>query len=100
MDNISIVADDILRKYGGCYANDLANLYDDDNTTDEPVSVNHSPYYSTEDLLRSLKTFSSDFTVLTLNAQCISAKFSQIQLLAHQVIHQDDNYLFRYQFLF
>ena len=85
MDSTSIVADDILRKYGGCNVNDLANLYDTDNEEDEPVTISHSPYHSTEDMLRSLEKFSSDFTVLTLNAQSINSKFPQIQILIHQL---------------
>ena len=73
MDNTSIVANDVLRKYGGCSANDLSKLYESDNETEEPVIINHSPYHSTDDMIRSLEKFSIDFTVLTLNAQSINS---------------------------
>ena len=89
MDSTSIVADDILKKFGGCYANDLVNLFDPDNDEDEPVSITHSPYYSTEDMQHSLKKFGSDFTVLTLNAQSVNAKFSEIQVLTHQLLESN-----------
>ena len=85
MNNTSIVADDILKHYGGCNANDLVNFFDFENEDNEPVPISHSPYHSTDDFLNTLKQFDSDFIVITLNAQSIRANFSEIQILTHQL---------------
>ena len=85
MNNTSIVAEDILKHYGGCNANDLVNFFDFENEDNEPVPISHSPYHSTDDFLNALKQFDSDFIVITLNAQSIRAKFSEIQILTHQL---------------
>ena len=82
MDN---TLDEILENFGGSGANDLTNIYNTDNDENEPASIVHSPYYSIADMQYSLKEFDSDFTILSLNAQSINAKISEIQILMHQL---------------
>ena len=76
MDNSNPSTSEILRKYGGCSVNDLAKVYDPVNEDHEPSIITHSPYYATEDMLRSLQIFAGDFLIMSLNAQSINAKFS------------------------
>ena len=85
MENTSIAADEILKNYGGCNVNDLVNMFDYEIDENEPLAINHSPYYSTQDILHTLKTFQGDFTVMSLNSQSIHAKIPEIQVLIHQL---------------
>ena len=52
MDN---TLDEILGNFGGSGANDLTNIYNNDNDENEPASIGHSPYYSITDMQYSLK---------------------------------------------
>ena len=85
MDRLSLEDDNILKPYGGINVNNLVNFFEFENDEDEPTIMNHSPYHSTEDILKVFKQNNNDFILLTLNAQSIRSKFSQLQILLHQL---------------
>lgn len=71
--------EEVLKHFGGMTLNNLRNVIldlDDIETTIE--SVSHSPYLDCSILGGYLKQFTNDFSVLSLNIQCLSAKYNHL----------------------
>lgn len=71
--------EEVLKHFGGMTLNNLRNVIldlDDIETTIE--SVSHSPYLDCPVLGGYLQKFKNDFSVLSLNIQCLSAKYNHL----------------------
>ena len=82
MDNNKLPTSDILQQYGGVEANTLekiAGSFSDDN--DEIDINNHSYYYSPFELPAFVNDETlTDIKILSLNSECLNAKFPQRQI--------------------
>ena len=85
MESSQLDIDGILRNYGGQTSNSLTNIFEPDLDDQEPVLLESSPYHTTESMIKSLKTFDGNFTLLTLNTQSLYAKFADIDTLLNQL---------------
>ena len=80
---------DILKQFGGNDVNNLNNiLKNDEDSDDEIKTFQQSAYYSLENAVDVLKSNRDKFTVLSLNAQSIQAKFDKLSIL---ISHLNDN---------
>ena len=86
---------DILNNYsGGTQRNDLNKILQDtdNNTSVEIETIPNSSYLDKEQLSDFLRTYSSSFVILSLNAQSLNAKYDEILILVNSL--QDKNLRF------
>ena len=70
---------EILNGYGGKCANDLLQVLGNDTASDRNIStLSYSPYITTTDLAQHLEGHTDKFSVFSINAQSINAKFDDI----------------------
>ena len=69
-------SDDILDSYGGKDIHDLCQVLNSSIDNEENSYMSKSPYYTLESVSSALKENKGNFTILSLNAQSIRAKFS------------------------
>ena len=83
--------DTVLMQHGGITDTNFAKIINEGSDDDEIDLINHSPYYLTSCLPTNLTNGNKLFSVLSLNAQSILAKFTGLQvmleLFASQKIH-------------
>ena len=74
--------DSVLENYGGAHINNLLNTLgnDADDETDT-ATITYSPYVATDTLIQSMSKHKNKFTVLSINAQSINAKFDALNIL-------------------
>ena len=78
MDNDTLSSEAILNNFGGRGNNNLENVLTIDEDDDELRIIHHSPYYSPYKLPKELCDSDSRYSVLSMNAQSINAKFGGI----------------------
>ena len=82
--------ENILRHFGGMSLNNLRNiLLDMENIEPTIESVSHSPYIDCSILGGYLQKFKNPFSVLSLNIQCLSAKFNAFSAFLSDLQHQN-----------
>ena len=72
------IDEQLLKHYGGVAMNNLSKILNSTNEENEIDIVNHSPYYSIENVHSALNKTDS-FKMISLNVQSIFAKFSSIE---------------------
>ena len=79
----------ILDNFGGLAQNSLSNILNPSDSGD-PMScfLTESPYFEPASLVQYLSKYLDNFTVLSLNAQSLNAKFDGIQTLISQLNEQ------------
>ena len=81
----------VLMQHGGITDKNLAKIINEGSDDDEIELISHSPYYLPSCLPNHLANGDKSFSVLSLNAQSILAKFTGLQvmleLFASQNIH-------------
>ena len=78
-----------LEQYGGTDFNNLINtlrIHDDNN---EIATLKYSPYMDLNTIKKQLHENKNLFTVFSLNAQCINAKFAEIHVLIDDLIAEN-----------
>lgn len=89
MSSMTINTTDVLERFGGRSVNDLTNLIGNVDEDNEMALVKHSPYYSVNDLPKALHTSDDNFLVISLNAQSINAKISEVHIFIHQLLENN-----------
>ena len=79
MDNKEISPHTVLVNHGGAEDKNFANIINEDQDEDEVNIIRHSPYYVPSNLPSELMNKDNAFSVLSLNAQSLFAKFSSLQ---------------------
>ena len=79
MDNKEISPHTVLVNHGGAEDKNFANIINEDQDEDEVNVIRHSPYYVPSNLPSELMNKDNAFSVLSLNAQSLFAKFSSLQ---------------------
>ena len=79
MDNKEISPHTVLVNHGGAEDKNFANIINEDQDEDEVNVIRHSPYYVPSNLPSELMNKDNAFSVLSLNAQSLFAKFSNLQ---------------------
>ena len=81
----------VLMQHGGITDKDFAKIINEGSDDDEIELISYSPYYLSNCLPTHLANGDKSFSVLSLNAQSILAKFTGLQvmleLFAYQNIH-------------
>ena len=77
--------DDILDSYGGKDIHDLTHVLNSSIDNEENSYMSKSPYYTIESVSTALKENKGNFTILSMNAQSIRAKFSELQIAINQL---------------
>ena len=89
MDNVTLDANSLLQQYGGANKNMLENIINafvqDEN---ELNIIQHSPYYSIEELPDYLNTDKKTFNILSLNVNSLLSKIDQLKILLHIIEEQ------------
>ena len=83
----------ILKEFGGKIRNDLNNLLSSENIDHDIDLTSYSPYTTVEQLPAYVSQIGDKYTVLTLNCQCINAKFDDLYLLLND-LSKNDNFQF------
>ena len=84
MDNEN---ENILRNIGGVSENNLKDkLICSDDSDMNINSIEHSPYIDTDSLAMKLTSYKNGFSVLSLNAQSLAAKFDSISILISDLL--------------
>ena len=95
-DNVTLDANSLLQQYGGANKNMLENIINafvqDEN---ELNIIQHSPYYSIEELPGYLNTDKKTFNILSLNVNSLLSKIDQLKDLLH-IIEEQGLYLMHY----
>ena len=87
MDNDNDVNNDILMNIGGVSENNLKDKLTFSDDSDINInSIEHSPYTDTDSLAMKLTRFKNGFSVLSLNAQSLAAKFDSIAILISDLL--------------
>ena len=83
---------DILKQFGGVDANSLYHLLNINNNNlqnqyidDEPEVMQISSYHDDNSLNNISKDKADSFSILSLNCQCLTAKFDQISIKVQQL---------------
>ena len=71
----------VLMQHGGITDKHFAKIINEGSDDDEIELISHSPYYLPSCLPNHLATGDKSFTVLSLNAQSILAKFTGLQVM-------------------
>ena len=79
--NMCLLADEILRNFGGFENNMLQTFVNSIPDENEITCVDHSPYYAAEMLPNYLNIKENNLTIFSCNIQSILAKFSSLQIL-------------------
>ena len=79
MENHEISADVIVKNRGGVDGKEFKGIINEDPDPDEIDLIHHSPYYSPSQMPSHIKSREGFFGVLSLNAQSIQAKFSNLE---------------------
>jgi endonuclease/exonuclease/phosphatase family metal-dependent hydrolase len=80
------VEEDVLKHFGGMTLNNLKNILLDITDVEQTIdTVSHSPYIDTSIIGGYMKKFSNHFSVLSLNIQCLNAKFEPFSLFIHDL---------------
>ena len=72
-----------LQQLGGIENNSLVNIINpnlDENENNEPILISHSSYYDHDSLISTLTRNKNQFSILSTNIQCISAKFDELKI--------------------
>ena len=80
---------DILNHFGGLEINSLLSVPNIKEDNNEFRTIQHSPYYMTEEFISHLQSFNSNFIVLSLNVQSINAKYDHIVSLVDMLFAQN-----------
>ena len=73
--------EEILKHFGGMSLNSLRNILLDITDVEQTIeTISHSPYIDTTILGGYMKKFATHFTILSLNIQCLNAKFEALSL--------------------
>ena len=71
----------VLNDLGGTKNNSLLHISKIDNENSEyPQILEHSPYFNNDDLISVLKNKNKILKCMSLNIQCLKAKFNQLQI--------------------
>ena len=80
----------IFKEYGGKIRNDLNNLLSSHNIDNDIDISSYSPYTTVEQLPAYVTQIADDISVLTLNCQCISAKFDDLFVVLNELSKKDN----------
>ena len=78
MDNQPLSKSDILQHFGGVDANSLENIFQFFDREREIDLLQHSYYYSANNLPKSIGENPANFFALCLNVQSVNAKFNNL----------------------
>ena len=81
MDNKEISPDTVLKNHGGANGKNFAEIINEGQDEDEVNIIRHSPYYVPSNLPSDLANKDNSFSVLSLNAQSLFAKFNGLQAI-------------------
>ena len=81
---------EILEQFGGVDANSLCHLFNNTNLQneyidDEPEVMQFSSYHDDNSLNNIFKDKADSYSILSLNCQCLAAKFDQINITVQQL---------------
>ena len=81
---------EILEQFGGVDANSLCHLFNNTNLQneyidDEPEVMQFSSYHDDNSLNNIFKDKADSYSILSLNCQCLAAKFDQINIKVQQL---------------
>ena len=76
----------ILKEYGGKIKNDLNTLLSSDDIDHDIDFTSLSPYVTIEQLPAYISRIKDNFSVLTLNCQCINAKFDDLYVVLQELL--------------
>ena len=88
----TMALDSIMTRYGGRVENDLnliLNHVDDDDPQDL-ISYPHTKYVYTDGLQAHLCSY-DDFIILSINIQCLNAKYNELVLLINEICSNNNN---------
>ena len=87
MDNENDINNDILNNIGGFSENNIKDKLTFSDDSDINInSIKHSSYIDTDSLALKLTHFKNDFSVLSLNAQSLAAKFDSLSILISDLL--------------
>ena len=89
MEGHEINANVILKNHGGVDGKNFKDIINEDSDPDEIDLIHHSPYYSPSQMPNHIKFREGFFGVLSLNAQSIQAKFSNLEAFIALMHSQD-----------
>ena len=82
MDNSRLDVNEILKEYGGTDRNMLENVINAYESNENEIEVlNHSPYYSVDNLPKYLCFKKNNFTILSINVDGLLAKIDELTLI-------------------
>ncbi len=58
---------------------------DDDDNSDQPQIMSHSPYYVTDNLISTLTQNKNNFSILSTNIQSLRAMFDDLNIFIEQL---------------
>ena len=76
---------DLLKNFGGIYSNDLNNLINQPDSTDEYDTSTISQYVTLQNLPKYIPHAADQISVISLNCQSINAKFDQLHAIIHDL---------------
>ena len=85
MDNQNNHVNTFINNQNFTETNNLTYLLGNDDTTEEIAQVKLSPYLDTQELCEKLHTVKSNLSIISLNAQSISAKFDEFQIAMNEI---------------
>ena len=80
---------DFLEQYGGTDVNNIINTLRINDDNNEISTLKYSPYMDLNTIKKHLHENKNLFTVFSLNAQCINAKFAEIHVLIDDLIAEN-----------
>ena len=75
----------ILKEFGGKIGNDLNNLLSTQNHDQDIDLTSFSPYVTVEQLPSYVSQIADNFSILTLNCQCLNSKFDDLYILINEL---------------
>ena len=85
MDNQNNHVNTFINNQNFTETNNLTYLLGNDDTTEEITRVKLSPYLDTQELCEKLHAVKSNLSIISLNAQCIRAKFDDFQIAMNEI---------------
>ena len=85
MDNQNNHVNTFINNQNFTETNNLTYLLGNYDTTEEITRVKLSPYLDTQELCEKLHAVKSNLSIISLNAQCIRAKFDDFQIAMNEI---------------